>query len=491
MGVNLMRDNLFISNFKIIIKRSIIIILIILSAIWLLSRYFKLTAYPRDSMYMLNNYIEENTIDVLCVGSSHIFCTINPVQMYRDYGIAAYDLTGGRQAPWYSYYYIQEAIKTQAPEVVILDVYTSRHNSDGFINAKVFQSNLLSMKPSLNKWHAVKASGAENKFDLFWQFPITHSRYESLTKDDFNNKKNNSLLGYSYNTRVVPYEEVLDASKITESESIPVKSEEYLRKSIELCKQNNINVILFNAPWPCIDESSQRQFNYIQAIADEYEIVFLNGCLYEKEIGIDYLIDSMGDGGHLNYTGAEKCTRWLCEYLMSHYKLKDRRGETQYEEWKKKEQILDEIVLGDKIVAMSDLGEYLECLLREQNIYYIISLKGNFARENQEILKILHSKGFNIDQNGTYVMHGDKKLFYSGNEKEYDYYQYFDDSVLAVSGREDGYGNRIFFDREEYSLVENGINILVYNELLDRVIDNVAFDLTNSYNWIREKLSSS
>lgn len=480
-----MQNNLFTSNFKVIVKRSIAIILLTLVAGGILCRYFRLTVYPRDSIYVLNNHMEENTIDVLCVGSSHIYCTINPVQMYKDYGIAAYDLTGGRQALWYSYFYIQEAIKTQKPKIIILDVYTARLD-EGDFDANVLQSNLLSMKPSINKWRALEVAEAENKFDLFWRFPITHSRYEFLTKKDFNLNVDNFLLGYSYYTEIVPYKEIMDSTKVTGNEAIPEKSERYLRKCIELCKLNNINVILFNSPWPCIDEKSQKQFNYIQKIADEYKVPFLNGCLYEKIMGIDYMVDSMGNGGHLNYTGAVKCTRWLCKYLKLHYNLEDRRGNAYYNEWERQSSILDEIIVWDELTNLDDAEQYMDHLLGDQNLYYIISLNGDFFRENRKIINVLSSKGFNVGQDGIYVMHTDKEIFYSGGNKEYNYYQYFDDSVLAVYG-ENG-KHRMFFDNEEFSIVEDGINILVYDEILNAVVDNVAFDTDIDYNWIRNEL---
>ena len=104
MGVDLMRNSLFISNFKCFIGR--IIAIIILASICCIgwSYYCNLVQYPRDNFYDFYNTLEKDTVDVLCVGSSHVYCGINPVQLYNDYGIAAYDLAAGSQAVWYSYF---------------------------------------------------------------------------------------------------------------------------------------------------------------------------------------------------------------------------------------------------------------------------------------------------------------------------------------------------------------------------------------------------
>ena len=77
--------------------------------------------YGMETMYRL----EDNSIDVLALGSSHSFVDINPSVLYREYGIAGFDLGGSRQPFWNSYYYLKEALKTQKPEVIILEAYAA------------------------------------------------------------------------------------------------------------------------------------------------------------------------------------------------------------------------------------------------------------------------------------------------------------------------------------------------------------------------------
>lgn len=193
------------------LKRIISFMLLLGLTLNVLFRYLELVQYPKASLYYYYKYIERETVDVFCIGSSHVYCSINPVQMYDDYGIAAYDLAAGSQAIWHSYYYIKEMLKTQKPSIVILDVYTLICQDDYF-DSKV-EMNLLNMHPSYNKWEALKMSDSEDNFDIFWEFPIVHSRYRDLNKESFNLNKNNSyFLGYSYQTRIVPYsmDEIVD-----------------------------------------------------------------------------------------------------------------------------------------------------------------------------------------------------------------------------------------------------------------------------------------
>ena len=83
--------------------------------------HFKSTdgCYPAEMFYQQ----EENTVDVLCLGSSHTYTNINPAILWDEYGMAAYDLAGSNQTLWNTYYYMKEALKYQTPQLVVVDVY--------------------------------------------------------------------------------------------------------------------------------------------------------------------------------------------------------------------------------------------------------------------------------------------------------------------------------------------------------------------------------
>lgn len=163
-----MQGNSFISSFRIISKRFFKFAVLIACTIFIFYRYTKITQYSRSDFFDFFRNIDKETVDVLCVGSSHVYNGINPVQMWDDYGIAAYDLACGSQSVWFSYYYIKEALKTQQPEIVILDVYTLRSADEDF-DTKV-QANLLNLPLSYNKWKALKTTGADNRVELFFNF---------------------------------------------------------------------------------------------------------------------------------------------------------------------------------------------------------------------------------------------------------------------------------------------------------------------------------
>ena len=80
-------------------------------------------------------------------------------------------------------------------------------------------------------------------------------------------------------------------------------------------------------------EEKQAQYNYIADIVEEGGYRFLNLNDYYEEIGVDFSTDFYDYGGHANAIGAEKCSRFLGEYLKENYDFEDKRGQAAYASW--------------------------------------------------------------------------------------------------------------------------------------------------------------
>ncbi len=293
----------------------------------------------------MNVTVGEDRVDILFVGCSHTFNGINPVQMYKDCGYAAYDLAVGAQAPWQSYYYIKEACKTQSPKLIVLDTYMLGSVQDVDEHYKDYQTvnNLLNCPISVNHLKAVWESEAESKLSLILRFPYTYNKRENwngLSIKKYIGEIDYSL-GYLPFVGTTPYEN-RDVSKVKECLPINPKNERYLRKTIEFCKESGVQLLLMNTPWPDITEDSQKYFNTIQRIASENGVLFANGCLYYPEMGIDYQTDCYG-GGHLNHNGVTKYTKWLEDFISCNYQIEDRRGNKDYNSYEMAVEWMDKL----------------------------------------------------------------------------------------------------------------------------------------------------
>ncbi|HOO27524.1 MAG TPA: hypothetical protein PLU43_03595, partial [Lachnospiraceae bacterium] len=109
---------------------------------------------------------DENSIDVLFMGSSHSYSNVNTGVLYDDFGIAAYDLGGAEQLLWNDYYWLVEALKTQKPKVIVLEIFSTGMIKDDFQGAWIME-NLYGMKLSKNYYESVKKSTLDTAFDSY------------------------------------------------------------------------------------------------------------------------------------------------------------------------------------------------------------------------------------------------------------------------------------------------------------------------------------
>jgi hypothetical protein len=62
------------------------------------------------------------------------------------------------------------------------------------------------------------------------------------------------------------------------------------------------------------------------------------------ELGIDWNLDTLDGGDHLNYTGCQKATAYLQRYMQTHYTLPDRRDDVRYEAWNKQAEEFEKLL---------------------------------------------------------------------------------------------------------------------------------------------------
>ncbi len=142
--------------------------------------------------------LPEHRVDVLCFGSSHVYYGINTCLLYDTYGIASYLLASPGQPVWISYYLLEEALKTQSPQLVVFDIGTLFRKEDDF--GAYSWETLISMKPSRSKWNAIQAVNQYGQcldpVGAFFSFPYYHNRYVTLTSEDYKAEERVRYNGY-------------------------------------------------------------------------------------------------------------------------------------------------------------------------------------------------------------------------------------------------------------------------------------------------------
>lgn len=271
----------------------------------------------------------KNTLDVVFIGSSHVMCSVYPMELYDNYGIASYVFASSAQLLPQSYYQLKEALRFQNPKMIVLDVsgviYDTKISTSEYAHVQI---DNMSFSPV--KYQAIwdlfeSGSRSEYIFNIF-RF---HPRWKELGKADFLPIK--SIAKGSYvSTDCTPCE---PNRKIADDEKIQMfpTAEKYLRMMIELCEDKGIEVLLFNAPAVEEHESLPR-CNAVNDIAKEYGINYIDLNMRYEEINFDPSTDYR-DPWHCNAKGAMKVTTFLGNFIKSNYELPDRRTDGSYDFW--------------------------------------------------------------------------------------------------------------------------------------------------------------
>jgi hypothetical protein len=293
--------------------RSLSFLLVLVMILAVLSQLSMALDRNRDPLY---NYsarclFEEpdNTIDVLAIGTSCIYSSIEPLELWRQCGATCYAWGEPAQRIYDTREYLKEIYCRQSPKVVLIDVSnlfrdeTDAQNLDSLVKTQLsrvfpvvaYHRNLTPKK--LKNW------GADP---------------HSLTK------------GYMLRTGIcAPDAEQPYMEPTEERADYNALSGQALADCVALCQQHGSEVVLLAIPdyqgW------KRSQSNTVSDLAEQWGVPFLDLNAELADV-LDWSTDTPDGGSHLNYSGAEKVTAYLCQYLRT-YALPDHRADPAYDVW--------------------------------------------------------------------------------------------------------------------------------------------------------------
>lgn len=461
--------------------RGLVVVAVLVSSFLLCEKVLMLKS--EDGIEQMKSFYlqKENTVDVLLVGSSHIYCNVNTGELWDTYGMSAFDLGGAEQPYWNSYYYIKEALKTQRPKVIVMNVTIPGIRFDDYQSEVWLNTNLYGMHWNKNRIENTDVSALPQSF---WRilFPMNtmHGRYSDLSKDDFVDKNYDiSYKGFDYRATITPFE-TPDISNVTECEPIIPKQEEYLRKIIQLTKDENIPLLLVSVPF-VVTEDAQKYYNYEFKIAEEEGVDYIDFNKLYSEMGLDFSVD-MAEDLHLNITGSQKFTRYLGYYIKEKYGTEDHRGDLLYASWDKDALIHRQEINSEYLLRSDSLKDYLASVSTE-NYLVFLNARGVGDADLSEIAEPVNILGVNSESlraDSSYIMCGQKSLFASADSE---FSTYCDEEssrlVFDKSITEDDSKTRVNYNTEDYDLSGEGISILIYDRVLDKIVGHVVYDTNN------------
>lgn len=281
-----------------------------------------------EGSFISQYYAEAGGHDVIFIGDCEVYANFSPAELYRQRGITAYVRGTSQQLVWQSYYVLKETLRYETPKVVVFNVNAMRYSEP--VSEAYHRLTIDGMRWSAEKVGIIQASMTEEEDFWSYVFPILryHARFDELSSEDleyFFRTEKNTFNGYQMNTNVVPLEH-LPAKRPLANYTFGDICYEYLEKMTELCKENDVELVLIKAPsrypyW--YDEYDQQ----IRDFAEEHGLAFYNLQKEEEAIGLDFTTDTYDAGLHLNLSGATKLSTWFADILADNHGCVDHRGD--------------------------------------------------------------------------------------------------------------------------------------------------------------------
>ena len=255
------------------------------------------------------------------LGDSESYTLVSTYQLWKEAGIASY--IGGQSGQWIgeSYFSLKKILKQQSPKVLILETNEFFSRGDASVikdAAKSAQEFARQMFPIL-------------KYHRFWKMEPADPKLQTTI---FN--------GFELRAAVAPYTGGGYMHATDDRTPVTFITRYYLDKIKRLCDAHGTKLLFVTAPSP-VNHTMQRH-NEVQALADALAVPYLDLNLNTEELGIDWNLDTLDGGDHLNYTGCQKATAYLQRYMQTHYTLPDRRDDVRYEAWNKQAEEFEKLL---------------------------------------------------------------------------------------------------------------------------------------------------
>lgn len=502
MGMDLTRVTLFTEDsdmrnrVKGVIKSILFLVILAfvlnyINQILLPKRIYRNSIWPTTSSYNQFYLMEKNTIDVIFLGSSVCVNAFSPQEIYNNCGIRSYNLGSEQQSIFLSYFWLKEALRFQSPQVVVLDTrFLFNLHPENAINTTEPQTRkcLDPMKWSEVKVEAVNDLCSIDKSQTKLSYYLTnirfHSRWSSLAEEDIvlSETQHAELKGYaaiaSYGPQSFAAFKLGDPNKY-EGFNPDTLMLEYLDRTVELCEENNIKLMLVSLPGNEINDAIH---NSLTRYASDHNVDYINLCEAHHYGAIGAELPRESVIGHENLWGSIKMSQYMGRLLSEAYDVVS----VQDPQWEETKGYYEHMIKNCELSHILDFTEYLKAV-KDPNYSVFISVGDDAAvgltNGMKESLKEL---GMKTDWSDKYrwsyyavILPGEAVIEESSkdtltitggfraNRSVY---------TITSKGYYTGNSASVIIDGTDYSQNGRGFNIVVYDNVTTKVIDSVRFD---------------
>lgn len=322
-------------------------VFIIISAVFVINSvlsYILIDDLDDEVRYAMHELYEQEEIETLFLGSSHVFCGYDPRILDEISGENTYLAATPVQKVDGSYYLLKEALKNNQIKKVYLDMFYLQYRDIPAERGSIQMQWIYCITDNMkNNWNRIEfllnASDCENYIEGFLpsarygNYLLDRKRIERVIKS----KRSSEYINYENvpsafykGAYVIPGgvgnpEMIADLDNLEVAESIISEySLKYLNKIVELCKEEEIELVLVTTPFTDFYVQALGNYNTFYAYMKEYaktnaiEYCDFNLCrpellVMEKDDFVDY--------HHLSGKGAVKYSTVFAEMMASYDKM--------------------------------------------------------------------------------------------------------------------------------------------------------------------------
>ena len=398
-------------NILQIILKSVLALFIVFSCYSYLNQVFY-----NEEVYTASDYksYPEDIIDVLVLGSSHAQYSFVPAFFYEETGLYSYILGSSCQPLKVSYQMLKEGLKTQSPKLVILEVYTSMPLKSVCADDSCYVRAEYEMSGE-EKYTTISYLPEEKAETYYNDFLNYHNNWRELAsldklltplqKDNSEDKIIESSFGYVYNEPAWNYKNFWYPNQFgyVEPATLEKEDEEALNSILQLCKENDISLILYKSPMDGIDEENQSYLEGVWKWANENEVPHIdfnqNAALYT------YFMNVHSDSYHAYINGAFIITEKLMELVNQlNIPFDHKANDTMDANYNKNAQYYTSRYLKYEVNPFIYLNRYINSsgyvivrytssdVLPEENLQYALKqIVGNREEFNHDLFAVVHN----------------------------------------------------------------------------------------------------
>jgi hypothetical protein len=264
--------------------------------------------------------LPDNSLDVLFLGSSHAYRSINPFLVDTTLRLKTFNFGTSGQSMRTSYHVLTNVLKTQTPNTLVVELYfDALTQQDQLTNAGFNFPSVKWSRAKLNFWwdgfsfkdKCIMVFTPAYRYRQEWKYVLRKlmGKVNTLPRGEYVGK------GFVFNENTVELNRLTKKNHFNDYrfEETPVVTSnlEYLGRIVKLCRENNIRLIFVTTPIPSITYNKLVNPHDIDqrltTFARQHHVPYYN-FLDARKLELQDTVHFF-DNNHLNIEGANIFTK--------------------------------------------------------------------------------------------------------------------------------------------------------------------------------------